>query len=62
MCVNGGDGKLTLMRILDKASVFPGTVLKIMAFLCKIGAKFKDSTASHSIFKTSVHLGIANPA
>jgi hypothetical protein len=47
---------------LEKASVFPETVLKIMAFICAIEAKFKVSTSSHLIFKTSVHLRIANPA
>jgi len=40
---------------LEKALVFLGTVLKIMAFICEIRAKFKVSSSSLLIFKTSVH-------
>jgi hypothetical protein len=49
--MNGGDGNFELMRILEKTSVFPGTVLKIMAFVCKIGDQYKVSPSSHLIFK-----------
>jgi hypothetical protein len=51
MCVNGGDGNFKLMLILEKASVFPETVLKIMAFICELGVKFKFSASSYLILR-----------
>jgi hypothetical protein len=58
--MNGGNGNFKLTRILETASVFLGTVLKIMSFICEIGTKFKVPASSHLIFKTSIHLCIAS--